>query len=186
MPMTALTPREAVEHHRDERPVAPARERARVDRLEEPARLGRREHRRRALRDNGLRPPHGRRRVHRQDLADDEQMIEQSAARHRLDATIGMARAWISNVSSSNPTRLLGAGSKHPHARARTVARAVPGSGPPVLLRCLHGPRHRPPTHKITRLMSVFWSQPGNRLVRRGFEDGGTRSPNTTRARERY
>ena len=69
-------PREAVEHHRDERPVAPARERARVDRLEEPAGLGRREHRRRALRDDVLRPPHGRRRVHREDLADDEPIAE--------------------------------------------------------------------------------------------------------------
>ena len=69
-------PREAVEHHRDERPVAPARERARVDRLEEPAGLGRREHRCRALRDDVLRPPHGRRGVHREDLADDEPVAE--------------------------------------------------------------------------------------------------------------
>ena len=74
--MTALTPREAVEHHRDERPVAPARERGGVDRLEEPAGLGRREHRRRALGDDVLGPPHGRRRVHRQDLADDEPVAE--------------------------------------------------------------------------------------------------------------
>ena len=65
-------PHEAVEHHRDERPVAPACQRARVDRLEEPAGLGRREHRRRALRHHVLRPPNRRRRVHREDLADDE------------------------------------------------------------------------------------------------------------------
>ena len=49
-------PRDAVEHYRDERPVAQTRERARVDRLEEPARLGRREHRRRARRDDVRRP----------------------------------------------------------------------------------------------------------------------------------
>ena len=77
-------PREAVEHHRDERPVAPARERARVDRREEPARLGRREHRRRALRDDVLRPPDGRRRVHRDNLADDEPVAEHADRRQVL------------------------------------------------------------------------------------------------------
>ena len=57
-------PREAVEHHRDERPVTQTRERARVDRIEKAAGFGRREHRRRALGDNVLRPLHGRRGVH--------------------------------------------------------------------------------------------------------------------------
>ena len=77
-------PREAVEHHRDERPVVPARERARVDRLEKPAGLGRREHRRRARRHHVRRPPDGRRRVHRQDLADDEPVAEHADGRQVL------------------------------------------------------------------------------------------------------
>ena len=77
-------PRDAVEHHRDERPVAPAGERARVDRLEEPARLGRRAHRRRARRHHVRRPPDGRRRVHRQDLADDEPVAEHADGRQVL------------------------------------------------------------------------------------------------------
>ena len=69
-------PREAVEHHRDERPVAQARERTGIDHVEEPTGLGRREHRRRALGDHVLGPPHDRRRVHREDLADDEPVAE--------------------------------------------------------------------------------------------------------------
>ena len=77
-------PREAVEHHRDERPVAQAGERARVDRLEEPARLGRREHRRRARRHHVRRPPDGRRRVHRENLADDEPVAEHADGRQVL------------------------------------------------------------------------------------------------------
>ena len=77
-------PREAVEHHRDERPVAPAGERARVDRLEEPARLGRREPRRRARRHHVRRPPDGCRRIHRQDLADDEPVAERAEGRQVL------------------------------------------------------------------------------------------------------
>ena len=52
-------PREAVEHHREERPVSEAGERARVDVLEELPRLGRGQDRRRALGDDVLRPPHG-------------------------------------------------------------------------------------------------------------------------------
>ena len=77
-------PRDAVEPHRDERPVAPAGERTRVDRREEPARLGRREHRRRARRHHVLGLPHGRRRVHRQDLADDEPVAEHAEGRQVL------------------------------------------------------------------------------------------------------
>ena len=77
-------PREAVEHHRDERPVAQTRERARVDRLEEPAGFGRREHRRRALGDHVLRSPDGRRRVHGEDLADDEPVAEHADGRQVL------------------------------------------------------------------------------------------------------
>ena len=77
-------PRDTVEHDRDERAVAQAGERARVDRREEPAGLGRREHRRRARRDDVLGPPDGRRRVHRQDLADDEPVAEHADGRQVL------------------------------------------------------------------------------------------------------
>ena len=68
----------------DERPIAQAGERARVDRLEEPARLGRREHRRRARRHHVRRPPDGRRRVHRDNLADDEPVAEHADGRQVL------------------------------------------------------------------------------------------------------
>ena len=77
-------PRDAVEPHRDERPVAPARERRGVDRLEEPAGLGRREDRRRGLCHHVRRPPDGCRRVHRQDLADDEPVAEHADGRQVL------------------------------------------------------------------------------------------------------
>ena len=76
-------PREAVEHHRDERPVAQARERARVNRVEEPAGLGQRHRRRRALRDHVLRPPDGRGQVHREDMADDEPVAKHGSGKMR-------------------------------------------------------------------------------------------------------
>ena len=52
-------PPEAVEHDREQRAVPVPGQRARVDRLEELPRLRRREDRRRALRDDVLRPPPG-------------------------------------------------------------------------------------------------------------------------------
>ena len=75
-PQHRAHPREAVEHHREERPVPEPGQSARVDRLEELPRLRRREDRRRALGDDVLRPPHGRGGVHRKDLADDEPVAE--------------------------------------------------------------------------------------------------------------
>ena len=71
-PQHRAHPREAVEHHREQRPVPETGQRARVDRREELPRLRRREDRRRALGDDVLRPPDGRSGVHREDLADDE------------------------------------------------------------------------------------------------------------------
>ena len=71
-PQDRAHPREAVEHHREERPVSEAGERARVDVIEELPRLGRGQDWRRALGDDVLRPPHRCRGVHREDLADDE------------------------------------------------------------------------------------------------------------------
>ena len=75
-PQDRAHPREAVEHHREERPVPEPGQRARVDAVEELPRLGRREDRRRALGDDVLRPPHGRGGVHREDLVDDEPVAE--------------------------------------------------------------------------------------------------------------
>ena len=75
-PQDRAYPREAVEHHREERPVSEAGQRARVDVLEELPRLGRGQNRGRALGDDVLRPPHRGRRIHREDLVDDEPVAE--------------------------------------------------------------------------------------------------------------
>ena len=75
-PQNRAHPREAVEHHREERPVSEPGQRARVDVLEELPRLGLGQDRRRSLGDDVLRPPHRGRRIHREDLADDEPVAE--------------------------------------------------------------------------------------------------------------
>ena len=75
-PQDRAHPREAVEHHREERPVSEPGQRARVDVLEELPRFCRGQDWRRALGDDVLRPPHRGRWVHREDLADDEPVAE--------------------------------------------------------------------------------------------------------------
>ena len=75
-PQDRAHPREAVEHHREERPVSEPGQRARVDVREELPRFGRGQNWRRALGDDVLRPPHRGRGVHRDDLADDEPVAE--------------------------------------------------------------------------------------------------------------
>ena len=63
-PHRCAHPREAVDQHAQQRPVAQTDQRPRVDPVEERARLGRRQHGRCALRHDVLRSPHGRRGVH--------------------------------------------------------------------------------------------------------------------------
>ena len=65
-------------------------------------RLGRREHRRRALGDDVLRSPHGRRRVHGEDLADDEPVAEHADGGQVLlavGAEPGWVRMWAATCS---------------------------------------------------------------------------------------
>ena len=71
-------PREAVDHHAQQRPVAETDPRPRVDPVEERPRLRRRQDRRRALRHDVLRAPHRRGRVHGQHLVDDEPVAERT------------------------------------------------------------------------------------------------------------
>ena len=75
-PQDRAHPREAVEHHRQERLVPEPGQRARVDAVEELPGLGRREDRRRTLGDDVLRPADRGRGVHGEDLADDEPVAE--------------------------------------------------------------------------------------------------------------
>ena len=69
-------PREAEDHHAEESPVAQPHQRPRVDPVHKRARLGRRQDRRRPLRDDVLRSPDRRGRVHGQHLVDDEPVAE--------------------------------------------------------------------------------------------------------------
>ena len=77
-------PREAVDHHAQQRPVAEADPRPRVDPVQKRPRLRRRQHRRRTLRHDVLRAPHRRGRVHGQHLVDDEPVAERPDRREVL------------------------------------------------------------------------------------------------------
>lgn len=76
-------PREAIDHHADQRPVAQSDQRLSRDAVDQRARLLRRQHRRLAFLDHMLRAAHRHRRVDPHDMAGD-QPVEQHADRREL------------------------------------------------------------------------------------------------------
>ena len=107
-PQDRAHPREAVEHHREERPV-PAK--VPVSIVSELPRLGRRQDRHRALGDDVLRAAHGRGGVRPQDLADDEPVAEHADRGQVLlhgRTREGLARATSSGRKLGRPKGSLG------------------------------------------------------------------------------